>query len=533
MHRLLILPILSWLILVNWTAILAQNDTILLNEAIASGSVETTFEGRSIAYTQPMLLATFTNLTDETLTLSLTQGQHLVHENNHYAGVVLANDTTIVIEPNGSIAESIYAFSLESTRAFPAPDTIYLPSDNTGDPELMTLLQRIAEKDAEALLAAQLAVWMHADNESDFNTFVTRLNSEVDLSAQRNLTMELLGQPVGLTGNLPETAVLLLAVSLLAAINFFFRRGFQKTFDGYRLKGHVATGVKYHIRQAQQRGEAELLAIKEPIDATTENRCLREIEIREQISASPPHIVPLISSGYYAEDKNSRAKPYLVEKYIEGADLGKVLSDRSKLGKTLALEITSQLAIALSYLHERYGIIHRELQPSNILIDYRGNIWLTDFSTAIDPKRSEFTNVKRNEASTYYWLAPEMVARKQALYYANGVKPEPDLLLKNRQTDIFSLGVLLYQLTTGTPPFNLRSGQRLFDPLSLNLDGLAGLDSNLAEVIRRCLDQDPRARFNTILELEKALGFPRSVDASRQARAELGRIVQDVAVASH
>ncbi|MEM7112571.1 MAG: serine/threonine-protein kinase [Chloroflexota bacterium] len=529
MQRLLIIATLSWLLLSSWATAQAQEDSMLLSEALAAELIESQISGRSIAYTQPMLEAHLTNLTNETIILHIPQGQQFELGKSNYASVVIGQQATIELAPQATVMEPLLAFSLDPTQAFPAPNTNYAPTDVVSSDGLITLLQRIESREAQAVLAAQLAVWMHISGNEDFEALTTQLNTEIDLQSHRSLTLDLLGQ----SDNSSLGAILTAAAFvIIGLVIWLLRREIHKTFDGYRLRGHIATGVKYHIRQAQQRGSSHLLAIKEPVDTTTEARCLREIEIREQIDEAPPHIVEMVDSGYFAHDKQGRAKPYLVENFVDGADLSKVLSERNKLGQTMALEITSQLTVALSYLHERYGIIHRDIQPSNILIDRRGKVWLTDFSSAIDPQQAEFRLVQRNEVNNHYWLAPEMLQWKQALYYANGTAPQPRPAQKQRQTDIFSLGVLLYQLAIGKSPFQQKRGERFFEAPTLMLSDLSHLELHVAAAIKRCLDPNPAARFQTMIELESALKLPLAKEVSRQARAELGRIVQDVTVAA-
>lgn len=184
------------------------------------------------------------------------------------------------------------------------------------------------------------------------------------------------------------------------------------------------------------------------------------------------------ASGYFGNDKNSRPRPYFVETYIDGADLSKVLTERPKLGTTIALEIVAQLIEALRHLHQQVGIIHREIKPSNILVDKQGQVWLTDFAAATMPEQSEFNQVKRGENSDVQWNAPEYVQRKQSLFYANGKPPQLDPLIQNQQVDIFSLGVLLYQLGTGRSPFvPQQQNGRLFYAPTLRPDAFMELQT--------------------------------------------------------
>lgn len=234
------------------------------------------------------------------------------------------------------------------------------------------------------------------------------------------------------------------------------------------------------------------------------------------------------ASGYFGSDKHSRPRPYFIENYIDGADLSKVLTERPKLGTTITLEIISQLIESLHYLHQQAGIVHRELKPSNILVDKRGHVWLTDFAAAAAPQQTEFSQIKRGEGNDLHWNAPEYIRRKHALFYANGKQPLADPLIQSQQVDIFSLGVLLYQLSTGKSPFLGQTPQSLFHAPTLRPDAFADLEPRLGVAIQQCLDNNPTNRFATVTALQHALGLPLAADVQSRAQAELGRLVQDV-----
>lgn len=527
-HLLAALGVLLCLLLPSRPAA-AQQPPLTLPEAVATNQVQVTIEGRNIAYVQPMLLLRLTNQTDQPLELQLQQGQQLLSSHKNYANVILSQTETVSLPPGETVSRTFYAYSLNANLAFPIPGIPLTIDTLATDPALLALLQRIHDHQAETTLAAQLAVWMQLATTTDFDSYVTRFGSTIDLQPQRQQTLQLLGETTGLVGNGRLTAVLIpLLLITITLLGLLLPRYLRKSFDGYYLTTHLATGVKYHIQQARQRGNPDLLAIKQPVDEATEARCLREIEIRGQIAPNAPHIVPLRAVGYYGGDKNNRPHPYLVEQYIEGADLSKVLTERPKLGSSLALEIIAQLSEALTHLHQQANVVHRELKPSNILIDKRGQLWLTDFATAATPQQHEFSQVKRGETSDIYWNAPELIQRKQALFYANGKQPTVDPIIQDRQVDIFSLGVLLCQLSSGKSPFVTQTSSTLFTPPTLRPDAFDELEPRLAVTVQQCLATDPASRFQSVLALQQALGLPLPAEVARRAQAELGRMVQDV-----
>lgn len=513
----------------------AQEAELTLPDAIRNEQVQAEIVGRNIAYVQPMVLLRLTNQTDQPLLLTLQQGLQLQSNHPSYANVVVLQTETLTLPPAETISHTIYAYSLQVDLAFPIPTATFTAGQLTDNPNLLALLGRIEDNNAEATLAAQLAVWMQLEGATDFDQFVARFGSTIDLQPQRQLTRQLLGESSRWVGIVTAVFIPLLFI-LIPTLAILLPRYLRKQFDGHRLITHLATGAKYHIQQAHQRGSGQIIAIKQPIDDPAEARCLREIEIREQIAHEQhaqtirhaPHIVPLHTSGYFGSDKNSRPRPYFVETYIDGADLSKVLTERPKLGTAITLEIISQLIEALRYLHQQLSIVHRELKPSNILVDKRGHIWLTDFAAAAAPQQAELNQVKRGEGNELYWNAPEYIQYKHALFYANGHPPPANPLIQNQQVDIFSLGVLLYQLSTGKSPFMGQTGGTLFQPPTVRPDAFMELEPRLGVAIQQCLDSDPANRFTTVTALQHALGLPLSADVTSRAQAELGRLVQDV-----
>jgi eukaryotic-like serine/threonine-protein kinase len=193
---------------------------------------------------------------------------------------------------------------------------------------------------------------------------------------------------------------------------------------------------------------------------------------------------------------------FLLERFVDGPSLGELL--RQRQGRPLALEealvYLKALCAALGYAHSN-GVIHCDVKPGNVMIDRSGTIYLTDFGIA---RHAESTLTTMGGAGTPAYMAPEQIRAKR-------VTPA---------TDIYALGVLLFEMLTGKRPFRgdeagtekggltanerIRYGQLNLtppDPRSLN----PGISTGLSEVILKALSKRPEDRFDSTQALYAAV----------------------------
>jgi serine/threonine-protein kinase len=185
------------------------------------------------------------------------------------------------------------------------------------------------------------------------------------------------------------------------------------------LARHVETGAK--------------VAVKVMITSLTANpkaqaRFEREADVLKQLHH--PNIVRLVASGRY------RNKPFYAMEFIEGESLDKVLERRGRLSWQEAIEIAKQVCAALQHVHDK-GILHRDLKPSNIMITRDGVAKLTDFGIAKDLDRTALTSANYTVGTAAY-MSPEQC------------RGESDI---DHRTDLYSLGVMLFELIAGRRPF--------------------------------------------------------------------------------
>lgn len=230
---------------------------------------------------------------------------------------------------------------------------------------------------------------------------------------------------------------------------------------------------------------------------------LRRFEREAKVVAKldHPNIVPIYD---FADHQN---QPYLVMKFVDGETLKAVL-DRSWPAKDRILEIVRSIGNALSYAHGQ-GVLHRDIKPSNILLTESGGVFLTDFGLARMAEAGQSTLSGDQLLGTPHYISPEQARGEQNL---------------DEGTDIYSLGIVLYQLCVGRVPFSSDTPfsiihDHIYTPLPLPRSIKATISEDLEEVLLKALDKDRQDRFKNVSETVQA--FERAVQgASPWAPAE-------------
>jgi len=184
------------------------------------------------------------------------------------------------------------------------------------------------------------------------------------------------------------------------------------------------------------------------------------------------------------------AQHFLSMEYVDGEDLGSLLRRIGRLPRDKAVAVARQICAGLAAAHEQ-GILHRDLKPANVMIDGRGRARLTDFGLA--GLAAGFTAAD-SHAGTPAYMAPEQLAGKTV----------------SVKTDLYSLGLVLYELFTGrrafeaATPAEIRRLQQESTP-TLPSSHVSGLDPTVERVILRCLEKDPTGRPASALAVAAAL----------------------------
>ncbi|MEO8394354.1 MAG: protein kinase, partial [Chloroflexota bacterium] len=252
---------------------------------------------------------------------------------------------------------------------------------------------------------------------------------------------------------------------------------------GYVLRERIGVGgfgAVYRATQSSVEREVAVKIILPQFASQPDFKRRFEGEARLIARLEHVHIVPLFD--YWQEADGSA---YLVMRWLRGGSLRRLIRE-SPLELVLAARIMDQTAQALAIAHEK-GIIHRDLKPDNILLDEYENAYLSDFGIAKDNVSSSNITMSGNTPGTPAYAAPEQLTGQP-------VAP---------QTDIYSLGITLYEALAGQHPFPKSPIQHLRDnlPPILRPDVPYGVN----DVIARSTAKDPLERYASTMEFAAAL----------------------------
>ncbi len=257
----------------------------------------------------------------------------------------------------------------------------------------------------------------------------------------------------------------------------------------YQIIGRIGSGGMATVYKAYHPRLDRHVALKLMHDSfIQEHDFLARFEREARIVArlDHPNIIPI-----YDYDKHE-GKPYLVMKVVEGDTLKEVL-ERGELAATGIVSLTRKIADALHYAHEQ-GILHRDIKPSNIMLDQRGEPYLTDFGLARILQSGESTMSADVMLGTPHYISPEQAQGGMEL---------------DARTDVYSLGVVLYQIVTGRVPFTGDSSFAIIhdhiyspppSPRSINPEVPPAVES----VLLKALAKRPNDRYATPVALVQA-----------------------------
>lgn len=215
-----------------------------------------------------------------------------------------------------------------------------------------------------------------------------------------------------------------------------------QTVGPFEILGRLGAGAMGVVYKARYTNGA-LVALKilpgSPANLETENlaRFDREAKILQQLKH--PHIVRLYGTGRY------RGAPYYAMEYVSGESLSEILYRKGKLNWHEVAELARQLCEALQHAHD-LGVIHRDLKPSNLMIAKDGTLKLADFGIAKDLDQTTQLTGAHCAVGTAAYMAPEQCR-------AQNISP---------RTDLYSLGVVMFELLTGCRPFTGESSMEIF-----------------------------------------------------------------------
>jgi len=255
----------------------------------------------------------------------------------------------------------------------------------------------------------------------------------------------------------------------------------------YRIIGLLGRGGMGEVYRATDLALGQSVALKFlPEEAAHDQRLLERFhgEVRIARQVSHPNVCRVYDIG------EAEGMPFISMEYVDGEDLASLLLRIGRLPADKAVETARKLCAGLAAAHDR-GIIHRDLKPQNIMMNKRGDVVIMDFGLAAVAEQLSGAEV-RNGTPAY--MAPEQLRGAEV----------------TAKSDIYALGLVLYELFTGKRPYDARTVQDMLrQQESAQLTSMTSIasdiDPGVEKAIRRCLDPDPARRPASALSIAAAL----------------------------
>ncbi len=272
--------------------------------------------------------------------------------------------------------------------------------------------------------------------------------------------------------------------------------------DHYLLESVAARSGMASIFRGKDLRTGQPVAIKIPhiemeSDPVFFERFQREEEIGKKLDH--PGVMKVLSD-------DDRSQVYMVMEWVEGRLLRKLMNEQRKLPPERALRLALRICDALEYIHKN-GVVHRDLKPENIMVDADDNIKLIDFGIAgnLGSRRITFTSLSQTMGTPDY-ISPEQVKGKRG----------------DARSDIYALGVMLYEMLTGEVPFKGENPFAIMNERLLNnpvppREVDPSISPQLQEIIYRALERDPKNRYASAHEFARDLEHPEQVGVGERA----------------
>jgi serine/threonine protein kinase len=256
--------------------------------------------------------------------------------------------------------------------------------------------------------------------------------------------------------------------------------------DHYHLDNVVARSGMATIFRATDQRSGQQVAIKVPHPEVESDPALFERFRREEEIGRRLHH-PGVMKVFPKEESD---QVYMVMEWVDGKLLRQLLQQERRLPLEQTVSIVLQMCDVLEYVH-KHDVVHRDLKPENVMIDDQGRIKLIDFGIAASAgaRRLTFANFSKTMGTPDY-ISPEQVKGKRG----------------DVRSDIYALGVMLYEMSTGALPFsgpnpfavmNSRLLNSPVPPRELNPE----ISPQLQEIIYRALEREPKNRYASVREL--------------------------------
>ncbi|HCE20755.1 MAG TPA: Stk1 family PASTA domain-containing Ser/Thr kinase [Enterococcus sp.] len=276
----------------------------------------------------------------------------------------------------------------------------------------------------------------------------------------------------------------------------------KKLNGRYQITGNIGSGGMANVFLAHDLILDRDVAVKVlRFDFQNDQTAIRRFQ-REALAATElvhPNIVSVYDVG---EEDNMQ---YLVMEYVKGMDLKRYIQTHYPVPYDTAVNIMQQILSAISLAHT-HQIIHRDLKPQNVLIDNEGVVKITDFGIAIALSETSITQTNTMLGSVHY-LSPEQARGSMA----------------TKQSDIYALGIILYELLTGSVPFDGESAVTIaLKHFQDELPSIKDLDPTtpqaLENVVLKATAKEPADRYKTAEEMSEDLATALSPARANEAK---------------
>ncbi len=271
--------------------------------------------------------------------------------------------------------------------------------------------------------------------------------------------------------------------------------------DGYSIKHYLGSGqtADVYLAKHHQFGQVALKLIRPEIKGNYVHTRMFTNEV--YLTTRLRH--PFVINAYEGDPLEQKA--FLALEYCAGGTLDSFLVRNEQFDLQETYKIILQIAAALSFSHTR-GVLHRDVKPANILLKANGDARLADFGTGVYMDKIP----KDEKVGTVYYMSPELFKGK----------------LASIQSDIYSLGVLAYELVTAQRPFRGKTYNQVMqahlskippNPKHIRKD----LDKSVATAIMKAISGTPEKRYETVAQFKEAIEKAVKVDISQKKEAPM------------
>jgi serine/threonine-protein kinase len=256
----------------------------------------------------------------------------------------------------------------------------------------------------------------------------------------------------------------------------------NRTIKDYEIKELIATGGMAAIYKALQRSSGQTVAIKILHGHLAQDKDFItrfEREARAAADLKHENIIDILGYGH------AEGVYYIAMQYVDGKSLKELINATKFIPHEIALAIVYEICQGIEHAHQK-GVVHRDIKPANILVNMEGNVKITDFGLA---QAQDLTSITVTGAivGTPAYMSPEQAAGKRI----------------DIRSDIFSLGVVIYEMVTGTKPFQGDSYSSVIHailtiPAPKPIKANPILSERISRIIERMLDKDMDKRYQNI-----------------------------------